>query len=129
MSDQNMKNIISRQNEIFMKTFNNGDYEGMASLYTEDGQMLPPNGKVIIGKSGIGDFWKGAMDMGIKFIEMHTDEVDHQGDTVIEVSQATLLNEEKHVIDEIKYIVIWKKQNGNWKLHRDMFNSNRTIQQ
>lgn len=129
MSDHNMKNIISRQNDIFMETFNNGDYEGMADLYTEVGQILPPNGKVIIGKSGIADFWKGAMDMGIKSIEMYTDEVDQQGDTVIEVSQATLLSDEKHVIDEIKYIVIWKKQNGNWKLHRDMFNSNRTIQQ
>jgi len=129
MAQQDIKKIITEQNETFMATYNKGDHEGMKNLYTEDGQILPPNGKVIIGKQGIGEFWKGAMDMGIKTLEMHTDEVELFEDTAIEVSQATLLAEENHVIDEIKYIVIWKRQDGNWKIHRDMFNSNRTIQQ
>jgi ketosteroid isomerase-like protein len=69
------------------------------------------------------------MAMGIKSLDMQTDEVELHGDTAIEISQATLFGEEKHIIDEIKYIVIWKRQDGQWKIHRDMFNSNRTIQQ
>ena len=129
MSDLDIKDIIIQQNEHFMETYNRGDYEGMKDLYTEDGQILPPNGKVITGKEGIRDFWKGAMDMGIKSVKMHTDEVELLNDTAIEVSEATLIGEENHLIDEIKYIVIWKRQEGNWKIHRDMFNSNRTIPQ
>ena len=27
-------------------------------------------------------------------------------------------------VDEAKYIVLWKKEDGRWKLHRDIFNSN-----
>ena len=129
MIDQSIKNIIIQHNDVFMETFNRGDYAEMENLYTDEGQILPPNGKVITGKTGIGEFWKGAMAMGIKSLNMHTDEVELHGDTAIEISQATLFGEEEHVIDEIKYIVIWKRQDGEWKIHRDMFNSNRTIQQ
>jgi hypothetical protein len=27
------------------------------------------------------------------------------------------------VLDQGKYIVIWKREKGQWKLHRDIFNS------
>jgi len=28
-----------------------------------------------------------------------------------------------YVLDKGKYIVIWKQEEGQWKLHRDIFNS------
>jgi len=51
--------------------------------------------------------------------------VEQHGDTAIEVSKAELYAEGDKKIDDAKYIVIWKKENGEWKLHRDIFNSSR----
>ena len=65
------------------------------------------------------------MDMGVKSIQLETDEVEKVGDTAIEVSQAHLLREDNQLLDEVKYIVIWKRENGVWNLHRDIFNSSR----
>ena len=95
----------------------------MAALYTEDGQVLPPNADVVTGREGIQAFWQALMDMGIQEALVETVEVEGHGETVIEVSRYTLQGEGGAVLDRGKYIVIWKQVGGEWKLHRDIFNS------
>lgn len=114
---------IERANDKFMETFRQGDAAGMASFYTENGMVLPPNGDFVEGHQQIQGFWQAVMDMGIKSIELQTGEVEQHDDTAYEVSRATLSGEGGQVIDQAKYIVIWKCVNGTWKLHRDIFNS------
>jgi uncharacterized protein (TIGR02246 family) len=128
IADENIKDVIIKKNEIFMETFKKGDAKGMGELYTEDGQVLPPNGHTVKGRHAVGDFWGATMDMGVKSIKLTTDEVELCGDMAFEVSQAELYGEGEHMLDEMKYIVIWKKVNGEWMLHRDMFSSNRAAQ-
>jgi len=65
------------------------------------------------------------MDMGVKSIKLETGDVEQHGDTAIEVSKAKLLADGGEIIDVAKYIVVWKKVNGEWKLHQDIFNSSR----
>jgi ketosteroid isomerase-like protein len=43
--------------------------------------------------------------------------------THIEVSKYTLQGEGDQVLDTGKYVVIWKQEDGQWKLHCDIFNS------
>jgi uncharacterized protein (TIGR02246 family) len=113
---------IVAANETFMDTFNSGDAAGLAALYTEDAQLLPPNADFVTGHAAIQAFWQAVMDMGITGAVLVTGEVEGHGDTVIEVSTFQLLAGGQ-VVDEGKYIVIWKRDRNQWKLHRDIFNS------
>ncbi|MEX2603125.1 MAG: DUF4440 domain-containing protein [Gracilimonas sp.] len=128
MTDQNIKNTINKCNELFESTYKRGDSAGMAELYTDEGAIFPPNADAVHGKKAIKEFWQAIMDMGIKEIKLHTGEVEQHGDITNEVSTGTMLGENGEVLDEAKYIVIWKRENGSWKLHRDIFNSNRPAQ-
>jgi len=110
-------------NEQFMAAFNRGDAAAMASLYTEDGQILPPNSDFVTGKPAIRAFWQALMDMGIAEVELEIIEVEGCGDAAFEVSRFSLKGADGQALDQGKYIVIWKHQDGNWKLHRDIFNS------
>lgn len=114
---------VAAANENFMATFKRGDAAGIAALYTVNGQVLPPNGDFVTGKEAIEGFWRAIMDMGIKEAKLEIVEVEGHGDTAIEVSKYTLQGDEGQVLDTGKYIVIWKQQDGDWKLHRDIFNS------
>lgn len=114
---------IAKVNKQFMSAFEQGDAGGVAALYTKGGQVLPPGSDIITGKEDIGAFWRGAMEMGIKRAELNTLELDHQGDTAIEVGRATLYSEGGEEIDEPKYLVVWKREGGQWRLHRDIWNS------
>jgi uncharacterized protein (TIGR02246 family) len=118
-----VRDAIAAANAKFMAAFGQRDATGLAALYTEQGQVLPPNGDFVTGKEAIQGFWQALMDMGIKEAKLEIVEAEGHGDTAIEVSKYALQGEGGQVLDRGKYIVIWKQEDGQWKLHRDIFNS------
>jgi uncharacterized protein (TIGR02246 family) len=108
---------------MFEASFNNGDAAGMAELYTEKGTLLPTGTDFIQGKEAIRNFWQGVMDMGAKEARLKTLEVEEQGDTAIEMGNYLLKGESNTAIDQGKYIVVWKQQEGQWRLDKDIWNS------
>ena len=118
-----LRDAIAGQNEQFMAAVARGDAAGLAALYTEDGQVLPPNAGFVTGRQAVEGFWQAVMAMGVKEAVLEIAEVEGHGDTAIEISTFKLLGEGEQVLDKGKYIVIWKQEDGQWKLHRDIFNS------
>ncbi len=117
-----VSDAIASMNEKFVAAFNRGDAAGLASLYTENGQVLPPNSDFITGKTAIQGFWQVLLDMGLK-ATLETVELETHGDTAIEVGKFALQGEGGQTLDKGKYLVVWKQEDGQWKLHRDIFNS------
>lgn len=116
-------NAIVAADKTFMKTFGRGDAAGLAALYTENGQLMPPNIDFVTGKEAIRATFQAFFDMGIKAIKLETIEVEGFEDTAIEVGRHTLEGEGGQVLDQGKYIAIWKQVAGQWKVHRDIFNT------
>ncbi len=114
---------IDKINAQFEAGFTNGKAKTIADVYTQDAQILPPNSKIITGYDAILAFWQGAIDMGITSADLDTIEQDEQGDTAIEIGKYVLRGESDNVLDEGKYIVVWKKRNAGWKYFRDMWSS------
>lgn len=123
-----MRQEIEAANAIFMAAFGRGDAAGLAALYTADGQLLPTNSDVVSGSAAIQEFWQGAIDMGLKKATLDTVEVDDCGNTAVEVGRYTLIAGDDSVADAGKYVVIWKRQDGGWKLHRDIWNTSQPAQ-
>lgn len=115
---------VEATNTQFMAAFSQGDAAGVAACYTEDTQLLPPNGEIVRGRKAVQETMQGFIDAGIKGMQLVSTEVEGHGDTAHEVGTYTLTVENGQTIDEGKYIVIWKKTGDEWKLHRDIFNSN-----
>jgi uncharacterized protein (TIGR02246 family) len=114
---------IRKANDMFETTFGNGDAAGMAALYTENGTLLPTGTDLIQGRDAIRNFWQGVMDMGVKKAQLKTLEVEEQGDTAIEMGNFILKGENNTALDQGKYIVVWKHQEGQWRLDKDIWNS------
>ena len=73
-----IREVIADANNDFMVTFGRGDAAGMADLYTDDGQLLPPNSDFMTGKEAIQAFWQALMDMGIKEAKLDIIEVEER---------------------------------------------------
>ena len=99
--------------------FNRGDAAAIAQLYTEDGQILPPQSEPITGRPGIQAFWQGAMDMGVKAAKLEPVEIEGHGVTAVEVGRFELYAAGQQRVDKGKYIVVWKLTQGEWKLWRE----------
>jgi ketosteroid isomerase-like protein len=63
------------------------------------------------------------MGMGIAEATLKTIELEAHGDTANEIGAYTLRAGDGGVLDQGKYVVIWKREGGQWKLHRDIWNS------
>ena len=107
----------------FESTFLIGDVTKIAEFYTDNAMLLPAGFDFVRGKQDIKGFWQSAIDMGIKYIKLDIIEVEQHDDTAIEMSNYTLSDSDKQVIDAGKGIVIWKNTGYTWKMHRDIWNS------
>ncbi|MCE7982050.1 MAG: DUF4440 domain-containing protein [Caldilinea sp. CFX5] len=116
---------IDRVNASFSVALRRGDAAGMAMVYTTEAQIWPPHAESRCGKTAIQAFWEAALGAGIAATEMETLEFAEQDATAWEVGRATLKSKEGQVIDEVKYLVIWQREQGVWKWHRQLWNSNR----
>jgi len=122
-----IRSAIAAGNTKFMAAFQRGDAAGVAACYTDDGQLLPPNGEPMTGTDSIAAFWQGAMAMGIKDAKLETRQVEARGDLAVEIGQYTLTIQPEGadtMTDVGKYIVVWKDDGGTWKLHLDIWNTN-----
>jgi uncharacterized protein (TIGR02246 family) len=114
---------IRRANDLFEASFAQGDAAAIAGLYTSSAALLPTGMDTIKGTAGIQTFWQSAMAMGIKQVKLKTRDVEELDDTAIELGTYTLFAANNQQIDQGKYLVVWKEEEGQWKLHQDIWNT------
>ena len=114
---------IEAQNKKFMQAIEKGDGKAVADLYTANAMVLPSNSDFVKGRDAIKALFQGLIDSGVKGGSLTIVEVERFGDTATEVGVYTMKDASGQEIDKGKYIVIWKRENGQWRLHRDIFNS------
>lgn len=111
----------------FEKAFKSQNSDELAALYTLQAQVMPTNADFVTGRDDISKFCAGAFKSGLAAAKLTSVELTVHGDTAIEIGKYVLKNSEAVQADQGKYIVIWQKENGYWKLHRDIFNSSVVI--
>ncbi|MFW0738134.1 YybH family protein [Flavobacterium sp. T12S277] len=121
------KNAIQKSNAIYFDSFKNNDPSIFIDRYAEDASILLPNAPQIYGKEGAADFFRKAYDeyglRGGKFITTAV-----YGDGVKYVTEEGLwqsYNLKGELMDDGKFLVLWKKTDKGWKMFRDSFSSNR----
>lgn len=116
---------IKMANLQFMKAFQDRDAAQAASLYTQEALLCPPGAGIKEGRSAITGFWMGIMAMGITDVTLETVSVKAFGPTAIERGKYTLIAGAE-TVDTGKYLVLWRLEDGRWKLCRDIWNTSQT---
>jgi len=121
--DGELPTLISAANRSFESAFQVQNAATLAGLYTSNGTLLPPGGEPVNGTAGIQAFWQAVFNAGIRGARLTTTELHDCGDTAVEVGSYELLGATNNVLDRGKYVVIWRQETGQWKLHRDIWNT------
>ncbi|HEV8335449.1 MAG TPA: SgcJ/EcaC family oxidoreductase [Candidatus Polarisedimenticolia bacterium] len=122
---QEAKAAIEKVNVAFTRAFERGDAAALAEMYTVDAIVFPPDKEMIKGRDAIGEFWKATRDGGVTSATLTTLDVGRSGDLAYEVGTASLTIQStgrEPTTANAKYVVVWKRAAGSWKLHRDIWN-------
>lgn len=121
----NAQKEITAANKIFEDYVSKGDSVGLATnSYTIDAKLMAPNSPAAEGRAAIISAISGIFKSGITGIKLTTKEIWGNENTITEEGGFELNIKDGTVVEKGKYLVLWKKEDGKWKLHRDEFNSN-----
>lgn len=124
--EEEMQSGIAASNREFIAAVRQGDAIALADLYTPDGQLLPPASPIVSGRQAIQEHWRESLEGGMADLELRSLEVHGKGALAYEVGKYSVMAEGGEIMDRGKFLVIWKRANGDWKLHRDIWNSDMT---
>jgi uncharacterized protein (TIGR02246 family) len=120
------KATIQALNDRFTVAFNSGDLRSVASMYTEDAYLMPPQADFVRGRESIEAFWKAASDQ-VGDLKLTTLDVKPLGnDAAREIGTFTLRAKSQQQQEMVgKYVVVWEKVGSDWKLATDIWNTNK----
>jgi uncharacterized protein (TIGR02246 family) len=115
------RSAIDAINRDFVEAFVRKDSAAVASLYTVNGQLLPPRSDFVSGRVAIARYWHEAMKIGTRKLE--TKDLEIYREIAHEVGRYTVVAPDENEVAAGMYIVIWKFEGGVWKMHRDIWNT------
>ena len=119
---------IEAVNKRFKAFISASDSIGLANLYSQDAKFMMTGAPSISGTENIQATFSGIIKSGITNADLRTIEVWGTEELITEEGEYSLFAGETEV-DQGKYLVIWKKEEGEWKFFRDIFNSNLSAQE
>ena len=120
------KSAIEKLNENFTAALDKGDAAIIAEMYAEDAFLLPANSPMVRGRSAIKSFWQKAGE-SIGNMKLVTVDVKPLGENASREVGTFSLRTKGSQPQEVtgKYVVIWQKTDGGWKLATDIWNADK----
>jgi ketosteroid isomerase-like protein len=111
-------------NRIFEEeVMGKGEFAALSRVYTEGARLLSPGVPAITGIAGIIDYWKGAAGaLGVTGAKLHSLELTVTGDRATELGRGEIFTTPGAPPVTCKYVVLWKRDGGNWKWDVDCWN-------
>jgi len=114
---------IEAVNAKWVELFNKGDFDGVASLYTDDATAFPPGSGMVKGRAAIGAMCKSMAEQ-VGDPKVITLDVKPLGASAAREIGTFSLKTKGPTPQEVtgKYVVVWEKVGIDWKLAADIWN-------
>lgn len=110
--------------EAWHARYNAGDLDGLAALYAPDATALAPDLPPAQGREAIAAIAQGYLDAGAVRIDVQPSEAYQTGaDAGWGVGTFELVSAEGDPVGAGSYLVVYRLQDGVWRIHRHIWNS------
>lgn len=119
-------NKILKNIEQFSQNYIDGNIKDLVGSYTFDGKIFPNKTKIIEGQKKLTEFWtpqKGSKNLQHKITPV---EIKIVKKTAYDYGyyEGTSQNAKGETYEyHGKYVIVWKKTKGKWKIYIDIWNS------
>jgi ketosteroid isomerase-like protein len=124
---EDVKAYINKANKSYGNR-SKGDPSFFNSVYTKDAWVMPAGVPKLVSTDSIIKFFKAPPDSPPFTVEVTAIEIFGNEDNVIETGTYELLDDKATSFEKGKFIVIWRQEEGTWKIHREIWNTDSTPQ-
>ena len=123
-----VKKAIEKTNAVYFDLFAKKD-GAIINLYSEDACLLAPNAPPISGRKALKKDFEDTFAAGkVKGVKFLTGNIYGQGkEYATEENTWQVFDPSGKLLDDGKYLKLWKKTTTGWKIFRDSFNSNHQV--
>jgi ketosteroid isomerase-like protein len=115
----------------WVESFNSGNAGAVTALYSEEAVLMPPGEPPARGtaaiKEAIAKEIAGAKKGGVGFALGTGDDVSVSGDMAWHSGAYFVLDKSGKTVEAGKYLEVWERKNGKWRIVRDMWSSNGSV--
>lgn len=118
--DQILSNI-----KAFSEAVMAGDGEAIGRMYTEDASIFPNNLDIITGRDDVQAYWDQPGGINIPYHKITPVEIKVWEDEAYDYGyyEGTSLTEDNEEVSwKEKYVIVWKKVDGDWLIYLDIWN-------
>ena len=118
-----LRTLITEKNARFTQAHITGDSATLIDYFTPDARVLGPNAEAVVGQAAIAELNAQYVGYGIKeFTEVTT---YFYGDENYLIDEGTyFMRYGEDVVEEGKYLNVWKQVDGEWRVCANMWNTN-----
>ncbi len=101
--------------------FQEKDLEWIVNLHATDARQMPPDAEPVVGHEALRAQWQAMFELDASWepTEAH---VSSSGDMAYDFGTATINTPDGPI--PAKYLVVWVREGGEWKIAVDMFSNN-----
>ncbi|SFR51892.1 Ketosteroid isomerase homolog [Robiginitalea myxolifaciens] len=110
----------------FSTSVMNGDTQAIGMAYTADAKIFPNNRDIITGREAIIGYWTLPEGLSTKYHKITPEEINVLGDEAYDYGYyegTTLRADGSESSWKGKYVIIWRKVKGEWKIYLDIWNA------
>jgi ketosteroid isomerase-like protein len=104
------------------------DSVGAAGLYADDAVVMAPNAPAVKGAAAIRALWASLVQTPGLVLRVEPERIDvsPQGDFASDMGTVTIESDgpQGRATEVSKYVEVWRKQDGKWRVVYDIWNSN-----
>jgi ketosteroid isomerase-like protein len=121
-----MRSAIEARNQQFTRAHVVGslDSAAMVNIFTSDARILPPGADPVIGRPAIEALTALYMTMGITEFREETTAFYGNDEMLVDEGTYIFVYGEGLTTERGKYVNIWRREGGEWKIHSNMWNTN-----
>ena len=119
-----LRKIIDEKNNQFTRSHITGDTAFMNNIFTQDAKVFAPNAEVVTGRTAISALNLEYIGFGINEFREETTALYGSGDYLVNEGSYFMSYGKDSTQEKGKFINIWKKVDGDWKIHSNIWNTN-----
>jgi len=116
------RDSVTADNRKFIADMERGDSVAMAAHYTSDAMILPANAEPVRGPN-ILNAWGATVLAGVKSFDLNTEDLQGTDSLLAETGSYKTWGAGKELLDRGKYLAVWKREGGKWKIYRLISNT------